>query len=199
MNLLVRFRVVDIGKALLSTQGLSRCGWETVFSADCGDAYLVRKASGTRITLVKKRCAWYLRVKLKPHSELPYAEGEEFLEVMSLDRGAGVLPVQEGGSSSSSGPAAPEAVEESAPVKKFVAPSAPTAADREEHTASGHAVFRTWCRECCIGRGRMHQHRAGGRETAIPAIAIDYGYLDERDDLLQETAGAPIWVRQVRS
>ena len=143
---------------------------------------------------MKKRCAWYLRVKLKPHSELPYAEGEEFLEVMSLDRGAGVLPVQEGGSSSSSGPAAPEDVEESAPVKKLVAPSAPTAADREEHTASGHAVFRTWCRECCTPRGRMHQHRAGGRETAIPAIAIDYGYLDERDDLLQETAGAPILV-----
>ena len=197
VNLLVRFRVMDIGKALLSTQDLGRCGWETVFSADCGDAYLVRKASGTRITLVKKRCAWYLRVKLKPHSELPYAEGEEFLEVMSLDRGGGVLPVQEGGSSSSSGPAAPEDVEESAPVKKLVAPSAPTAADREEHTASGHAVFRTWCRECCIGRGRMHQHRAGGRETAIPAIAIDYGYLNERDDLLQETAGAPILVRQV--
>ena len=45
-----------------------------------------------------------------------------------------------------------------------------------------------------MGRGRIHQHRAGGRETTIPAIAIDYGYLNERDDLLQEAAGAPIWV-----
>ena len=121
VNLLVRFRVMDIGKALLSTQGLSRCGWETVFPADCGDAYLVRKA---RIAFVKKRCACYLRVKLKPHSELPYAEGKEFLEVMSLDRGAGVLPLQKGGSSSFSGPAVPEDVEESAPVKKLAAPSA---------------------------------------------------------------------------
>ena len=43
--------------------------------------------------LVKKRCAWYLRVKLKPHHELPFAEGEEFLEGMSLDQGAGVWPV----------------------------------------------------------------------------------------------------------
>ena len=50
----------------------------------------MRKASNTRITLVKKRCAWYLRVKLKPHIELPYADGEEFLEVMSMDQGAGV-------------------------------------------------------------------------------------------------------------
>ena len=57
VNLLVRFRVMNIGKALLSTQDLSRCGWETVFSADCGNAYLVRKASGTRIKLVRKRCA----------------------------------------------------------------------------------------------------------------------------------------------
>ena len=40
----------------------------------------------------------------------------------------------------------------------------------------------------------MHQHRAGGRETTIPAIAIDYVYLNERDDLLQEAAGAPILV-----
>ena len=78
-------------------------------------------------------------------------------------------------------------------MKKFVTPSAPTAEDREEQTASGHAVFRTRCRECCIGRGRMHQHRAGGRETAIPAIAIDYGYLNDRDNQMRE-AGAPILV-----
>ena len=37
----------------------------------------------------------------------------------------------------------------------------------------------------------MHQHRAGGRETTIPAIAIDYGHVNDRDDLLQEAAGAP--------
>ena len=144
---------------------------------------------------MKKRCAWYLSVKLKPHSDLSYAEGEEFLEVMSMDRRAGVWLV-EGGSSSSSGPAVPEDVEESEPMQKLVAPTAPTAADREEHTASGHAVFRTWCRECWIGRGRLHQHRAGGRATAIPAIATDHGYLNERDDQLRETAGAPILVSQ---
>ena len=142
---------------------------------------------------MKKRCAWYLRVKLKPHNELPYTESEEFLEVMSMDQRVGVWLVEEGGSGSS-GPAVPEDVEESEPLKKLVAPTAPTSTDREKHTASGHAMFRTWCRECCIGRGRMHQHRAGGRETTIPAITIDYGYLNERDDLLQEAAGAPILV-----
>ena len=96
VNLLVRFRVMNIGKALLSTQDLSRCGWETVFPAE--NAYLVWRASDTRITLVKKRCPWYLRVKLKPHNELPYTGSEEFLEVMSMDQRAGVWRVDEGGS-----------------------------------------------------------------------------------------------------
>ena len=34
VKLLVRFTLMNIGKALLSTQDLSRCGWETVFPAD---------------------------------------------------------------------------------------------------------------------------------------------------------------------
>ena len=40
----------------------------------------------------------------------------------------------------------------------------------------------------------MHQQLAGGRETAIPLIAINYGYLNERHEQMRETAGAPIWV-----
>ena len=34
VNMLVRFRVMDIGKAFLSTQDLSLCVWETVFLAE---------------------------------------------------------------------------------------------------------------------------------------------------------------------
>ena len=51
-----------------------------------------------------------------------------------MDQRAGVWPVEEGGGSSS-GAAVPEDVEEGEPVKKLVAPTAPTASDREEHTA----------------------------------------------------------------
>ena len=47
VNLLVRFRVMDIGKALLSTHDLSRRVWENFFLADCCGAYLARKASGS--------------------------------------------------------------------------------------------------------------------------------------------------------
>ena len=137
----------------------------------------------------------YLRAKLEPHSQLPFKEGEEFLEVMSMGQGAGVLPVGEGGSSSSSGPGVPEDVKESAPVSKLVAPSPPSAAEREEHTASRQSVFRTSCRECCIGRCRRHQHRSGGRETTIPALAIYDGYLNERDDQTREMWPHRTWQR----
>ena len=84
-------------------QDLSRCVWETVFPADSGNAYLVRKTSNSRITLVMKCCAWYLSVKLEPHDELPYSKGEEFLEVMTMDQRTCVWLVEEGGGSSVSG------------------------------------------------------------------------------------------------
>ena len=45
VNMHVRFRVMDTGKALLSKHDLNSCGWETVFAADCGDAYFVTTAS----------------------------------------------------------------------------------------------------------------------------------------------------------
>ena len=96
VNLLVRVGSWKLVKRFCRHKILAAVAWETVFPADCGDAYLVKKASGISVTLVRKRCAWYLRVKLKPHSELPYAEDTEFMEVMSLDRAAGVRPVQEG-------------------------------------------------------------------------------------------------------
>ena len=145
VNLLVRFRVMEIGKALLSTQDLSRCGWETVFPAGGASAYLHRPASGTRIDLVRKRCAWYLRATLKPHSESPLTASEEFMEVLSLGRMMGVRPVQEGGASGSgfAQDAEDAECEESEKVKKMVKPTAPSAAEREEHVSSGHAVFRT--------------------------------------------------------
>ena len=73
------------------------------------------------------------------------------------------------------------AIEESEQVKRLRKPSTPSAAEREEHVASGHAVYRTWCRECCVGRDRMDLHGSGGKEHDIPVIGVDYGYLNDRD------------------
>ena len=107
---------------------------------------------------------------------------------MSMDQRAGVWLVEGGGSLGSSGPAVPEDVEESELVKKLV----------QRHSEKSTWPVDMQCSEPGVASvaldARMHQHRASGRETTIPAIAIDFGYLNERDDLLQETAGAPIIV-----
>ena len=193
VNLLVRFRVMNIGKAVLSTQDLSRCGCETVFPADCGNAYLVRKASDTRITLVMKRCAWYLRDKLKPHNELPYTASQEFLEVVSMDQRAGVWLVEEGEGSGSSGQAVPEDVEESELCEKACgADSSNSNRPRRAHgqwacsvqNLVSRVLHRTWPNASASCQWKRDRY------------AIDYGYLNERDDLLQEAAGAPIWVSE---
>ena len=86
---------------------------------------------------------------------MPYVEGEEFLEEMSLDRVAGVLLVQEGGSSSCTGPAALEDVEESALEKKFVAPSGSTAATISLNSG---------------GPGRAHNQWACSVQGSVPRV-----------------------------
>eukprot|EP00959_Pyramimonas_sp_CCMP1952_P224549 4695340-Pyramimonas_sp.AAC.1 len=116
---------MDIAKASLATDDLSRCQWETVFPADGGGAYILRRASGTRINLVRKRRAWYLRVRLKPHEDLPFTSAQELSEVASMeDRGIYPLDADVG-----------TEAEEGTPVKKMVVPTRPTAAEREEHIA----------------------------------------------------------------
>ena len=79
-------------------------------------------------------------------------------------------------------------------MKKLVAPSAPTADDREEHTASGRAVFRTCVVSVASDVADCTSIVQEEELAAVLAIAIDYGYLNDRDDQLQEAARAPIWV-----
>ena len=68
VNLLVRFRVMEIGRRSCQHKISAAVDGKRSFRQA---AYLIRKAR-TLITLVKKRCAWYLRAKLKPHHELPF-------------------------------------------------------------------------------------------------------------------------------
>ena len=37
-------------------------------------------------------------------------------------------------------------------------PSKPTEAEQDEHHATGHAAYRSWCEHCVRGRGRVSQH-----------------------------------------
>ena len=38
-------------------------------------------------------------------------------------------------------------------------PGEPTASQREDHRASGHIVYRSWCEDCVAGRATGEQHR----------------------------------------
>ena len=71
-----------------------------------------------------------------------------------------------------------ELQEESGVVKPLRAPSAPTRQEIEDHEASAHIPYRSWCRACIAGRGRSEAHRQhDSDEHALPTVAIDYGYL----------------------
>ena len=61
-------------------------------------------------------------------------------------------------------------------------PMAPTANERDSHEACGHAIFRSWCGPCIMGRGRSVGHYGRARdEGEVPVISWDYGFLGSRN------------------
>ena len=81
-------------------------------------------------------------------------------------------------------PSAPDAEEEpTAPVESDVPcqprpPIQPSAAMVDYHLASGHAVFRNWCRACVAARQQEWPHRRVNRSANCnPILTWDYGYL----------------------
>jgi len=70
-------------------------------------------------------------------------------------------------------------------------PLLPSAEEVDEHRASGHHPYRSWCRECVEGRAVGEHHRRGDHEKLIPTIAFDYFFLtaeglQRREDLARE-------------
>ncbi len=66
------------------------------------------------------------------------------------------------------------------PLKHGSSPVLPSAAEVEEHRTSGHVQYRSWCRECAMGRGLGEQRgRHDGRPHSIPVIGVDYWYITE--------------------
>ena len=81
--------------------------------------------------------------------------------------------------------------EEVEPLRKASSPTMPSAADIEEHRLT-HVPFRSWCTECCMGRGLGEQRGAhAGRTHEIPIIGIDFWYITtggiKRRDELQDS------------
>ena len=67
-----------------------------------------------------------------------------------------------------------EAEEETA-SKALSSPPQPTPQMIEDHRASGHLPFRSWCPACVRGRGKSVAHKQVDRsEEAVPTISIDY-------------------------
>ena len=55
-------------------------------------------------------------------------------------------------------------------------PREPSEKEKQEHEASGHAVFRSWCVHCVFGKGRDHPH-VEAAPGELPEVGVDYGYM----------------------
>ena len=62
-------------------------------------------------------------------------------------------------------------------------PVSPTDAERREHEASGHAVYRSWCQECMQATGAAKQHRRVPHDEDLvdTIIVMDFFYLGEEE------------------
>ena len=81
-------------------------------------------------------------------------------------------------------PGEPEGRPEGEPGEEQVrSPSDPTTAEVEEHEATGHVQYRTWCKHCVAGRGIGQQHRTREEELraqdGLPVIASDYTFMSQ--------------------
>ena len=61
------------------------------------------------------------------------------------------------------------------PAKIAPGPRQPSAKEEKEHRID-HALYRSWCKWCVMGRARGAQHRLGDGST-IPIIGIDYFFI----------------------
>ena len=65
--------------------------------------------------------------------------------------------------------------------EEVIAPRVPpvpwkqTQAEQDEHYATGHAAYRSWCEHCVKGRGRASPH-AVVSEGELPEVGVDYAY-----------------------
>ena len=88
----------------------------------------------------------------------------------AVDGSPNEMEVDESGHRASGGPSAGESVrpremgvpsdggEEVIAPRVPPVPAKPTQAEQDEHCATGHAAYRSWCEHCVKGRGRASPH-----------------------------------------
>ena len=64
-------------------------------------------------------------------------------------------------------------------------PVCPSVTEKEEHEASGHAVYRSWCEHCIAAKGQANPHRSDGEVCEAPELGFDYGYMG-RDEVKRQ-------------
>ena len=81
-----------------------------------------------------------------------------------------------------------DAETEIAAARFLPGPHEPTQSQAEDHCASGHIPFRSWCSECVRARGTGEQHRRRKDRRDICVFSFDYLHLDEAG---KPSTGAP--------
>ena len=89
-----------------------------------------------------------------------------------------------------------EEVEESVRPKLVKAPEDPTQEEIDEHEATGHVIYRSWCRNCIAGRAIGQPRRTRSEEqkprSLVPTVALDYAFMSRSDE--EEERAKPILV-----
>ena len=68
----------------------------------------------------------------------------------------------------------------------------PSQAEIDEHMLT-HVPFRSWCKFFAMGRGVSMPHRAVDKASeTIPTVSIDYAFLNEKQEVGDDTCGMPI-------
>ena len=55
----------------------------------------------------------------------------------------------------------------------------PSRQEVEEHEATGHARYRSWCEHCVAARWRGQYHRGKPEQGELPEVAFDYGFMSK--------------------
>ena len=73
-------------------------------------------------------------------------------------------------------------MKEEAKVKVKAAPRKPSQSEVEEHMASGHVNYRSWCPHCVRGQAVNDPHKSAKEESEHPIISMDYTYFGESSE-----------------
>ena len=67
-------------------------------------------------------------------------------------------------------------------VRTYKNPKQPTQTEIEQHRASGHIPYRSWCPTCIHAKGKEELHHpTTDPETSPPLFSCDYGFLSTQD------------------